>query len=161
MKKKSLPRPKDREPILVAHFDLECGFALVLESELEWLANCSDVVARKSKPWEMKIDRRTYGFEVVSASASVIDNVTPKEGNRRRNRNARCGGNRAAVDISCFPLSSGRFAKIELAGYSFCVAGSQVCDETYVKIGDITIAWDAACRRIAQRHPQHRWVCLP
>lgn len=151
------------EPIVAAHFDVESGIALVSQDDLKWLASCPDVVARKGNPWKLNVNGVAHGFEVIPVKASVIANTTPKTGACRRWRHARCGGGEAKLEIGCFPLSSGRYSKVELAGYSVCIRGEvdEFCDETYVKIGDITIAWDSACRLVAQRHPQYRWVGLP
>lgn len=151
------------EATVAAFFDLQSGVALVSEDDIAWLAECPDIVANKDSAWEISIADEPRGFDVIPVSASVVAHAKPKTGDRRRWRHARCGGGAPAREIPCFRLSSGRYAKVELAGYSQCVRGdrAEFCDEEYVKIGDITIAWDANCRLVAQRHPQYRWVCLP
>ncbi len=151
------------EAIVAAVFDLDSGLALVSEDDIDWLAECSDIVANKDSAWEISIAGKAHGFEVVPVSASVVARTTPKVGTRRRWRHARCGGGEPAKEIPCFKLNSGRYANVELAGYSQCVRGDddERCEEEYVKIGDITIYWDRDCRLVAQVHPQHRWVCLP
>jgi hypothetical protein len=148
-------------PILVAHLDLECGVALVAKDDWDWMAAQPGVVATPGAPWEITLKGVRRGFDAIPVARSVVTGATPKLGSRRYYRQAQCGGGAVAQQIDCFPLSSGRYAKVELAGYSVCVRGDGACEETYVKIGDITIAWDARCRLIAQVHPQFRWVCLP
>ncbi|MGQ0738673.1 MAG: hypothetical protein ACT4OJ_06400 [Bacteroidota bacterium] len=151
------------EAVVAAFFDLKSGFALVAENDIEWLSKCRDIVVNKDNSWEVRFAGEPRIFDVIPVSASVVTNARPKTGDRRRWRRATCGGGEAAKIIPCFPLSSGRFAKVELAGYSTCIRSDkdEFCDEEYVEIGKITIARDANCRIVAQSHTQYRWVCLP
>lgn len=148
---------------VAASFDLECGIALVCEEDMDWLAGCKDVTAHKDGALEIGMGKERRAFDVIPVSASVVAKSKPREGSRRRWRHATCGGGEPAQHIPCFKLSSGRYAKVELAGYSECIRGDrdEFCDEEYVKIGDIIIAWDSDCELVAQRHPQYRWLCLP
>ena len=151
------------EMAVAAFFDLESGYALVAENDIAWLSACRDIVVNKDNSWEVQFAGEPRLFDVIPVSASVVANTRPKTGDRRRWRRATSGGGEPAKVIPCFPLSSGRFAKVELAGYSSCIRSEkdEYCDEEYVEIGKITIARDANCRIVAQRHPQYRWVCLP
>jgi hypothetical protein len=164
MAKGENPPEQGGEAAVIAHLDLETCLALVSDDDADFLLEHGDFEQNKGGQWVRSVkDVGEVGFEVVAVSRDVVSRVHPKEGAIRTWRRARCGHSHPAQQIPCFRLSTGRYAKIDLAGYSHCVRSDQdeTCEESYVKIGEINIYWDAGCSLLAQRHRQFRWVCLP
>lgn len=123
------------------------------------VANRLRVEAPGGEQWFLP--RRGYTVLVRELARFVGGDVMEdKEGDERIRKGFKCGTNHPAAKKTCTPIDS--MTSYDYLGYSECTAGnpSDICYESYVKIGDYH-EWDATCSRTWADLPVHPWVCLP